>query len=101
MDPAGRQQRAELRAASATVSERPLPSRRELRPEQGVIQRTVFSVLAEANQPMRVTEIHASVEERLGRPVSYATVNSCLSVAARDARRPVRRCGLGVYAAAT
>lgn len=99
MDPAGRLQRVDLGAATAAVSERPEPRPRELRLQQGVIKRTVFSVLAEANQPLRVTEVRALVEQRLGRAVSYETVNSCLSVAARDSRRPVIRCGLGLYGA--
>jgi hypothetical protein len=101
IDPAGRRQRADLGAASAAASGRPVPTLRKLRLQQGLIQKTVFSVLDQANKPLRVTEIRGLVEQRLGRSVSRDTVNSCLSVAARDSRQRVRRCGLGVYAAVT
>jgi hypothetical protein len=99
VDTTGREQRAALGATKTAVEVEPVPERHETPLRQGVIQTTVFSVLAEAGRGLRTTEIHASVERRLGRSVSYDTVSSCLSVAARDSRRPVLRCGFGLYAA--
>lgn len=99
MDPAGRQQRAELGKAKVTAVTLSAPRPRKLRARQGVIQRTVFAVLEEARGPLSVTEIHARVEGGLGRGISRDTVNSCLSVAARDPTRPIARCELGLYVA--
>jgi hypothetical protein len=44
----------------------------------GVVQRAVVKVLAAADEPMRLRDIHGAVGRMLGRPVSYASVEWCL-----------------------
>jgi hypothetical protein len=47
------------------------------------IQAAVLDVLGEAHAPMRPSEVHDALEQRLGQPVSSDTIGSYLSVAAR------------------
>ena len=62
-----------------------------------VVQRAVLRVLAGASGPLSVADAHRAVEERLGQPVSKASVNSCLSTGARGARPRVERVARGRY----
>ena len=45
---------------------------------------------------MRVAEVHCGVEESLGIPVSRSSINSCLSLGARDCVR-FERIASGCY----
>jgi len=63
----------------------------------GVVQRAVIEVLAQADRPMDVGEVHTTVEGLLGYPVSRDSVNSCLSTGARGARPNFQRVGPGRY----
>jgi hypothetical protein len=72
-------------------------SRGTLRLRVGVIQREVLGVLGQATGPLPPREIHDLVERRLARPVSYDTVSSFPSVAARDAASGVVRKRRGLY----
>lgn len=51
----------------------------------GAIQRVAARVMAQGG-PMKLADIRLAIEERLGRPVSYASVEWCLrtSVGARE-----------------
>ena len=66
----------------------------------GAIQATVLIVLGEARRPMRVREVHAVVEERLGVTVSYHTVCSFLRAAGKKPAIGVERVRYGMYQAA-
>jgi hypothetical protein len=57
-------------------------------------------VLAEAKRPMRVREVHARVEGRLGLKVSYHTVCSFLIAAGKSPLSGVVKVGYGTYLAA-
>jgi hypothetical protein len=57
----------------------------------------VLDVLAASGEPMRLRNIHASVQRNLHCTVSRDTVGSFLSVAARSASMPVIRTGPGLY----
>jgi hypothetical protein len=46
---------------------------------------------------MRVSEIHAAVEQLLGEPVSYTSVKEALSAHTRDRDRRFRRPCRGCY----
>ncbi len=74
---------------------REAPGRRRL--GNGVVQRAVIDVLAQAGRPMDVGEAHTTVEGLLGYPVSRDSVNSCLSTGARGARPNFERVGPGRY----
>lgn len=63
----------------------------------GAIQDAVIRVLAEADDPMRVTEVHAAVERVLSMRVSKDSVNSCLSTRARGADPLFVRVKFGHY----
>lgn len=89
--------RALVRCRRRTTST--MPERRALRLPMGAIQDAVLAVLAGAVEPMRPREVHAEVEQRLGRPTSQDTVSSFLSVAARRASLPVERVNYGRYVA--
>jgi hypothetical protein len=62
----------------------------------GVVQRAIFSVLEAAGRPMRVAEVHRGVEESLEIPVSRGSINSCLSLGARECVR-FERIAFGCY----
>jgi hypothetical protein len=72
-------------------------SRSVFRLPMGAIQTAVLETLGASQSPLRVGEIQLRVEQRLGRSVSRHTVNSVLSVAARDENAPVSRTTLGRY----
>jgi hypothetical protein len=74
----------------------PRPAKRS-RPRSGAIQQAVVQVLTDAAEPMHAAKVHAVVERLLGRSVSRDTVNSCLSVGARDTEAQFERLGRGRY----
>lgn len=90
-----------LKAAEArsklTTSNAAKSSRAPIRLKQGILQDAVLTVMAENRQALRPTEIRASVERKLGRTISYDTVASFLSAAARSDRWPVVRVSPGRY----
>jgi len=63
----------------------------------GVVQRAVIRVLAAAGHALSVADVQGAVEERLGRPVSKDSVNSCLSTGARGAEPRFERMAPGCY----
>jgi len=63
----------------------------------GVIQGAVLGVLRETTTAMRPSEVHDAVELWLARSISYDTVASFLSVAARDLSSSVVRVRPGRY----
>jgi hypothetical protein len=65
----------------------------------GAIDSTLTAVLAEAGEPLRPRDVRESLERRLGRSISYDTVASFLSVAARDPSSGVVRVQRGRYRA--
>jgi hypothetical protein len=97
LNPVQHRQRVRVISALAGDVDHALIPRAAPRLRQGLIQATVLAALREARVPLRARVIHAQVERRLGRCVSLDTVSSYLSVAARDAAIPVRRCSRGVY----
>jgi hypothetical protein len=64
---------------------------------QGTVVTAATRVLAGAEQPLRVREIHATVEELLGAPVPYSTVKEALSAHARTEGGRIRRIRRGYY----
>jgi hypothetical protein len=75
------------------------PDRPQLRLSQGRIQQAVFAVLAAAASPLYTRDIHALIQQRLARRISYDTVASCLTVAAKQPTSGVIRVGRGRYRA--
>jgi hypothetical protein len=52
----------------------------------GVVLRSIATVMAVTDRPMLVAEVQAAVEDHLGRAVSRDSINACLSVGARQCR---------------
>jgi hypothetical protein len=70
---------------------KPRATQAQSRPAQGrlgngVVQRAVMRVLADANGPMRTREVQASVERLLGRPVAKESVSWSLRMGSRGPR---------------
>jgi hypothetical protein len=63
----------------------------------GAIQNAVIAVLTEADAPLLPQQVQELAERRLGRTVSYDTVSSFLSVAARGSSMPIQRVQRGLY----
>jgi hypothetical protein len=72
-------------------------ARRRLKPRCGYVQDAVTQVLAAASEPMRTPDIHASVEQLLGRAVSKNSVSSCLTADTRGNRPRFERVAPGLY----
>jgi hypothetical protein len=70
---------------------------RRLPGRQGSVVATVTKALELANQPMRVAEIHAAVDDILSAPVSYSAVKEALRAHARGSNPRFRRLRHGVY----
>jgi hypothetical protein len=64
----------------------------------GAVQAAILKVLAAAQEPMRVRDVHAAVECLLASHVSRDSVNSCLSTKAKGKHPLFKRVGLGSYA---
>jgi len=98
IDDRGRAKRLELLKKLEALEGKPVPIRKQLRLPQGAIQAAVLAVMKKAKKPLRITEIHKLVEKRLKREVSYDTVCSFLTVAAKNYKETrVRRIGRGHY----
>ena len=65
----------------------------------GTVSGAVLTVLAEAGSPKRYVEIHARVEELLGRPVSPSSVKQFLSAESHHRRPRFERVDRGRYQA--
>jgi Arc/MetJ family transcription regulator len=65
-----------------------------------VVLATVTRVVEEAGVPMRMSAVHAAVEQLLGAPVPRSTVNEALSTQSRGGDARFRRVRRGVYALA-
>lgn len=63
----------------------------------GVVQRAVVKVLVAARRPMRAPEVHAVVEDLLGRPVSKDSISWCLAAGARGKEQRFDRVARGCY----
>ena len=63
----------------------------------GIVQRAVIKVLAMADRPMRIADVHQGVEDLLSIKVSKDSVNSCLSTKARGEDPMFVRTEPGVY----
>jgi hypothetical protein len=63
----------------------------------GVVQAAVINALASADGPLRRSEIHAIVAERLGRPVSMESVSFVLRSGVRGEQRRFERATYGYY----
>ena len=57
----------------------------------------VTSVLERAGRPLRVRDVRAAVEELLGTPVPFSSVNEALSTHASGRDERFRRVRYGVY----
>lgn len=76
----------------------PRPSgRADHKLRNGLVPRAIRQVLVEAEGPMRVCDIHASVEDRLGRRVPVSSVNCWLSKGAAGHEPGLVRLGHGRY----
>jgi len=91
-----------LEAASAPQEsrQRPITPSRRRRPELrlGAVKRAVLSVVVGADEPIRARDVHAAVEQRLQRAVSYDNVRKVLAASARDPSSGVARARRGRYA---
>ncbi len=65
----------------------------------GVVQAAVRKVLASADGPMRLSEIHTSVEHVLGRPLSIESVSWVLRKGVRVKQPQLERVRRGYYRA--
>ena len=88
--------KALLEAASEGYR-RPVPPSRSLPPGRRLGAIAIRSVLSNADGPIGPRDVHASVEERLERSVSYDNVRKVLSAAARDASSDIARKQRGQY----
>lgn len=70
---------ARLREQLAERETAPARLDRPLRRRQGSILEAVTNVLEQAGRPLRVRDVHASVEELLGAPIPFSSVNEALS----------------------
>ena len=76
----------------------PRPTRRQDRKlRNGLVPRAIQCVLAEAGEPMRVQDVYAAVEDRLGMPVPKSSVNAWLSQNAKGEKPLIVRLGHGRY----
>jgi len=63
----------------------------------GVVQRAIVKVLALADQPMRLRDIHSAVEDGLGQAVSKESVSWCLRMSRTGDRPRFERVAYGCY----
>lgn len=88
-------EKLERLAASKTA---PCPSaRRDRRLRGGLVPKAVERVLGDSGKPMRACEIHAEVEELLGRSVPASSVKNWLAKQVQDQQARVVRLGRGRY----
>jgi hypothetical protein len=84
---------AQVAASGAT----PRPSSFERKRQGGVLTEGIRKVLASAQEPMRMCEIHAAVEVLLGEPVPRSTIKNCLANNCQGVRARFERVGRGRY----
>lgn len=63
----------------------------------GTVSTAVLVILARAESPLRLIEIHAQVEQLLGMDVSRSSVKQFLSAESRHRRARFKRVGPGRY----
>jgi hypothetical protein len=73
------------------------PALRALRRRQGSVLDAVTTVLERAGRPLRVRDVHAAVEEWLGAPIPFSSVNEALSTHTVREDGRFRRVRYGVY----
>ena len=83
----------ELASREAT----PRPARPALRRRQGSVLEAVTNVLQRAGAPLRVRDIYARVEDSLGGPIPFSSVNEALSTHCSARQQRFRRLRYGVY----
>lgn len=88
--------RKAVEARSKLTITEPTMSRPSIRPRLGEIQDAVLRVIQNHNA-LSPTATHALVEQHLGRPVSYDSIASFLSVASRNDKWPIERLRPGTY----
>lgn len=83
------------------VADEPEAQEGLLRLRCGAVQAAVIKVLAAAQEPMQVRDIHAAVQHLLSRRVSKDSVNSCLSTRSKGKSPLFKRLAQGQYALAS
>jgi hypothetical protein len=73
------------------------PSRFTSKRRAGLLTRTIEQVLAEAESPMRMYEIHTAAEELIGEAVPRSSVKNCLANNCRGERARFVRLERGRY----
>jgi hypothetical protein len=84
------------RLAASDVAPRP-SARRDRRLRGGLVPKAIERVLADSGKPMRPREIHAEVEELLGKSVPSSSVKNWLAKQVQDQKPQVVRLGRGRY----
>jgi hypothetical protein len=84
-------------AIEPVASTIPEPSRTAGRLGNGVVQRAIVKVLAVADQPVRLRDIHVAVESLLGHAVSKESVSWCLRMSRRGDEPRFERVAYGSY----
>jgi hypothetical protein len=87
-----------LRASDARPRAIMRQRKRDQRP--GWLRDAVLAVMADADRPMHVGDVHAAVETRLGAMVSRISVNCCLSTGVGGHAPRFVRLAAGCYALA-
>jgi hypothetical protein len=95
---------APLAAVFEALPDKPLEPIEHPEPElamgrlgNGVVQRAIVKVLASADGPMRLRDIHAAVEDVLGQVVSKESVSWCLRMSKSGAGLRFERVAFGSY----
>ena len=81
-----------------SLESRPAAGPGAVRRRQGTLLETVTTVLELAGKPLRVREVHATVEELLGSRVPFSSVNEALSTHCSGPDSHFRRVNYGSYA---
>ena len=85
------------RYKQALDSREPRPAVRST-PRPGIsVASTVYKILAAATQPMRAKQIHTACEAELCHPVSWSTVQTCLSDHSKGGKPRFTRLRRGLY----
>jgi hypothetical protein len=96
---------APLKAVFEALPDEPIePTVRDPEPQvatgrlgNGVVQRAIVKVLASADQPMRLRDIHSTVEDLLGQTVSKESVSWCLRMSRSGEGPRFERVAYGSY----
>jgi hypothetical protein len=73
------------------------PTRSSNRLGNGVVQRAVIKALAAAGEPMKVADIRAAAEQRIGQPVQNKSILWTLHMGVKGDRPRFERVSYGVY----